>query len=219
LALFWFESEWLPKLLFEKTLLKMASQKKLKGQISVKLKPCQHLDNTREIIFFQVLSCNAIGLQDTLCRAMTNTKSRMIQRYPTKYPRMEWCFAFPDFEMVQNFMKNTPLCNRKEKLMIQPYHKMAWHLEAPCHKVDCLYTILKVMKKIRSINKLCGDKVLVIKNLGFGASLTHKQRGVFILQGRLRWDGARPGEENGMKHPRGSQGAPPFTVAVQLPEQ
>jgi hypothetical protein len=87
LASFWFKSEWLSKTLFEKMLLKMAGQKKLKGQILVKLKPCQHLDTTREIIFFQVPHCDAIGLWDTLCRAMTNTKSGMIQKYLTKYPR------------------------------------------------------------------------------------------------------------------------------------
>jgi hypothetical protein len=80
LALFWFKGEWLPKTLFEKSLLKMAGQKKLKGQILVKLKPCQHLDTTREIICFQVLNCNAIGLRDTLRRAMTNTKLGMIQK-------------------------------------------------------------------------------------------------------------------------------------------
>jgi hypothetical protein len=87
---------------------------------------------------------------------------------------MEWCFALLDFETVQDFVKNTPWHNREEKLTIQPYHKMAWHLEGPCHKVDCLYTILKVMKKNMSINKISGNKVLVIKNLGFDASLTHK---------------------------------------------
>jgi hypothetical protein len=119
LALFWFKSEWLPKTLFEKTLLKIAGQKKLiKGQISVELKLCQHLDTTREIIFFQVPNCNAIGLWDTLCRAMTNTKSGMIQKYPVKYPRTEWCVGLPDFEIVQDFVKNTPWRNREEKLMI-----------------------------------------------------------------------------------------------------
>jgi hypothetical protein len=174
LALFWFKSEWLPKTIFEKTLLKMAGQKKHKGQILVKLKQCKHLDTTREIIFFQVPNCNAIMLQDTLPRAMTNTKLGMIQKYPTKYPRMEWCIGLPDFAMVQDFVLNTPWHNREEKLTIQPYHKMAWHLEAPCHKVDWLYTILKVMKKNRSINKLFGNKVLVVKNPGFDASPTHK---------------------------------------------
>jgi hypothetical protein len=144
----------------------MAGQKKLKGQILVKLKPCQHLDTTREIIFFQVPNCDSIGLWDTLHRGMTNTKSGMIQMYPTNYPRMEWCVALPDFKMVQDFVKNTPWRNREEKLMIQPYHKMAWHLEAPRHKVDWLYTILKVMKKNRSIKKLFGKKLLVFKNPG-----------------------------------------------------
>jgi hypothetical protein len=62
LALFWFKSEWLLKTLFDKMLLKMAGQKKRKGQISVELKPCQHLDTIGEIKFFQVPNCNAIGL-------------------------------------------------------------------------------------------------------------------------------------------------------------
>ncbi len=73
-------------------------------------------------------------------------------------------------------MKNTPWHSREEKLMIQPNYKMALHFKAPCHEIDCLYTILKVMKKNRSINKIFGNKVLVIKNLGFDASSTHKVR-------------------------------------------
>jgi hypothetical protein len=91
LMLFWFKSEWLPKTLFEKMLLNMAGQKKLKGQILVKLKPCQHLDTTREIIFFQAPNCNATGLRDALCRAMTKIKSGMIQKYPQNTP--EWSGA------------------------------------------------------------------------------------------------------------------------------
>jgi hypothetical protein len=76
--------------------------------------------------------------------------------------------------MVQDFVKNTPWHNREEKLMIQPYHKMAWQLKAPCHEVDHLYTILKVMKKNRSIIKQFGDKVLVTKKPGVVMSRTHK---------------------------------------------
>jgi hypothetical protein len=105
---------------------------------------------------------------------MTNTKSGMIQKYPAKYPRMEWCIGLLNFEMVRDFVKNTPWHNREEELTIHPYHKMAWHLEAPCPEVDWLYTILKVMKKKRSINKLFGNKALVIKNPGFDVSPTHK---------------------------------------------
>jgi hypothetical protein len=65
-ASFWFKCKMLPKVLFEKTFLKMAGQKKLKGSIVVEMKPCQHLDTAREIIFFQVPNCDAIGLQDML---------------------------------------------------------------------------------------------------------------------------------------------------------
>jgi hypothetical protein len=65
-ASFWFKCEMLLKTLFEKTFLKMTGQKKLKGSIMVEMKPCQHLDTSREIIFFQVPNCNATGLQDTL---------------------------------------------------------------------------------------------------------------------------------------------------------
>jgi hypothetical protein len=131
---------------------------------TMKHKPCQHLDTTREIIFFQVPNCDAIGLWDTLPRAMTNQigdDPKVLQ----KYPRMEWCVSLPDFEMVQDFVKNTPWRNREKKLTIQPNHKMAWHLEAPCHEVDWLYTILEVMKKKRSINKLFGNKVLGLMRL------------------------------------------------------
>ena len=175
-ASFWFKCEMLPKSLFEKTFLKMAGQKKLKGSISVEMKPCQHLDTAREIIFFQVPNCDAIGLRDMLRKAMTKAKSGMIHKYPSKYPRMEWGAALPEFEMVRDFVKNTPWRNREEKSSIQAFHKTAWHLECPRHAVDTLYTIIKVMKKNKSINKLFGDKALAIKNPGYEASPAHKMR-------------------------------------------
>jgi hypothetical protein len=76
--------------------------------------------------------------------------------------------------MVRDFVKNTPWHNREKKLTNQPYHKMTWHLKAPHHEVDHLHNILKVMKKNRSINKLFGNKVLVIKSPGFDTSPTQK---------------------------------------------
>ncbi len=175
-ASFWFKCEMLPKTLFKKTFLKMAGQEKLKGSIMVEMKPCQHLDTAREIIFFQVPNCDATWLQDVLRKAMTKAESGMIQKYPSKYPRMEWCNALPEFEIVRDFVKNTPWRNREEKSTIQAYHKTAWHLECSRQEIDRLYTILKVMKKNKSINKLFGDKALVIKNPGFEASLVHKMR-------------------------------------------
>jgi hypothetical protein len=175
-ASFWFKCKMLPKVLFEKTFLKMAGQKKLKGSIAVEMKPCQHLDTAREIIFFQVPSYNAIGLQDLLRKAMTKAKSGMIHKYPLKYPRMEWGAALPEFKMVRDFVKNTPWRNREEKSSIQAFQKMAWHLECPRHAVKSLYTIIKVMKKNKPINKLFGDKGLAIKNPGYKASPAHKMR-------------------------------------------
>ncbi len=175
-ASFCFKCKMLPKDLFEKTFFKMAGQKKLKGSIAVEMKPCQHLDTTREIIFFQVPSCDAIGLRDLLRKAMTKAESGMIHKYPLKYPRMEWGAALPEFEMVRDFVKNTPWRNREEKSSIQAFHKMAWHLECPCHAVESLYTIIKVIKKNKSINKLFGDKALAIKNPGYEALLAHKMR-------------------------------------------
>jgi hypothetical protein len=108
--------------------------------------------------------------------AMTKAKSGMIHKYPLKYPRMEWGAALPEFEMVRDFVRNTPWRNREEKSSIQAFHKTAWHLECPCYAVDKLYTIIKVMKKNRSINKLFGDKALAIKNPGYEASPAHKMR-------------------------------------------
>ena len=99
-----------------------------------------------------------------LQKAMTKAKSGMIHKYPSKYSRMEWGAALPEFEMVRDFVKNTPWKNREEKSSIQAFHKMAWHLECPRHAVEPLYTIIKVMKKNKSINKLFGDKALAIMN-------------------------------------------------------
>jgi hypothetical protein len=108
LALLWFKSYWLLETLFKKMLLKMAGQKKLKGQIWLN----SNLANTyttREITFFQVSNCNAIGLQDTLHRAMTNNKSGMIQKSSTKYPRMEWGLCPPGLRNGARFCEEHPM--------------------------------------------------------------------------------------------------------------
>jgi hypothetical protein len=86
---FYFRCEWDPAQLVEETLLKMASQKKYKGTIAIELKPCQHLNTTRGIIFFNLPFCSDKGLRDILRKAMHNQKSALIKRYPSKYPQME----------------------------------------------------------------------------------------------------------------------------------
>jgi hypothetical protein len=55
---FYFRCEWDPAQLIDKTLLKMASQKKYKGVIAIELKPCQHLNTTRGIISFNLPFCS-----------------------------------------------------------------------------------------------------------------------------------------------------------------
>jgi hypothetical protein len=58
-----------------KTLLKMAKQSQHKGTVSIKRKPCQYLDTTREILFFNLPFCDAVGLQDYLKTALVAEKS------------------------------------------------------------------------------------------------------------------------------------------------
>jgi hypothetical protein len=135
---FYFRCKWDPAQLFEKTLLKMASQKKYKGTITVELKPCQHLDTTRGIIFFNLPFCSKEGLRGILCKAMRDQKSALIKRYPSKYPWMEWAPPLPDFVMVQDFVWNTQRRNCKEKTTIQAFHKIAWQMECPSSDVDKL---------------------------------------------------------------------------------
>jgi hypothetical protein len=87
-----------------------------------------------------------LGLRDLIRRAMIKQKNTMVTHYPAKYPRMEWGQSLQDFEMVRDFVWNTPWRNREEKSTIQAFHKIAWHLECPSSAVDQFYTILKVMK-------------------------------------------------------------------------
>ncbi len=115
----------------EKTSLKMATQTKDKGTMTIEMKPCQCLDTRRDIIFFNLPFCNAIGLRDFICQALTKQKSALIKRHPLKCPRMEWGQHLPEFEMVRAFVKNTPWRSREEKSTIQAFHKIAWHLECP----------------------------------------------------------------------------------------
>jgi hypothetical protein len=105
---FYFRSNIEPKVLFEKTLLKMAKQSKHKGTVVIKVKPCQYLDTTREIMFFNLPYCNAVGLRDYICKALVAKRSRLIHQYPKKFSRTEWDQHFKDFEMVRDFVKNTP---------------------------------------------------------------------------------------------------------------
>ena len=155
-----------PDALLAKTLLKMAKQSQHKGTVSMERKPCQHLDTTREIIFFNLPFCDAVGLRDYLKAALIAEKSRLIHRYPNKFPRKDWGRAFQDFEMVRDFVKNTPWRSREEKATIQVFHKLVWHLECPREEVDFIYRILKVMKKNKAIYKLLGQNVKIMKNVG-----------------------------------------------------
>jgi hypothetical protein len=59
--------------------------------------------------------------------------------------------------------------------MIQAYHKIAWQIECPSSDVDKLYTILKVMKKNKSIFRLLGSGLLLVKNPGPNATPQMKQ--------------------------------------------
>ncbi len=163
-GLFYFRCKWDPAQLFEKTLLKMASQKKHKGMIAIELKPCQHLDTTRDIIYFNLPFCPDEGLCVTLHNAMRNQKSAIIKRHLSKYPWMECVPPLPDFVMVCNFVRNTPWCNQEEKTMIQAYHKIAWQMECPSLDVDKHCTILKVMKKNKLIFRLLVSSLLLVKN-------------------------------------------------------
>jgi hypothetical protein len=163
--------EWDPAALLEKTSLKMATQTKCKGTILVELKPCQYLDTARDIIFFNLPFCDAIGLRDFIRKALTTQKLALIRRHPLKYPQMEWGWHLPNFEMVRDFMKNTPWRSREEKSTIQAFHKIAWHLECPREEVEMFYTLIKVMKKNKSLYRLLGYSVTVTKNPGSDALL------------------------------------------------
>jgi hypothetical protein len=79
---------------------------------------------------------------------------------------MEWGQSLQDFEMVWNFVWNTPWQNREEKSTIQAIHKIAWHLECPSSKVDRFYMILKVMKNNKSIFWLLGMALMLARNPG-----------------------------------------------------
>jgi hypothetical protein len=102
----------------------MAKQLHHKGTITIKLKPCQHLDTTRDIIFFNLPFCDARGLRDYVPMALTAEKIRLIHKYLMKFPRKDWGRNFQDFEMVCDFVKNTPWQSIEEKAMIQAFHKM-----------------------------------------------------------------------------------------------
>ncbi len=165
-ASFYFRCSGDPDALFAKTLLKMAKQLQHKGTVSIERKPCQHLDTTREILFFNLPFCDTVGLQEYLKTALVAEKSRLIHRYPNKFPWKEWGWAFQDFKMVRDFVKNTPWRSREEKVTIQAFHKLVWHLECPREEVSFIYCILKVMKTNQSIYKLLGQNVKIMKNVG-----------------------------------------------------
>jgi hypothetical protein len=81
-----FRSEWDPAALLEKTSLRIATQTKIKGTITVEMKPCQCLDMARDIIFFNLPFCDATGLRDFICKALTKQKAALIHCHPLKYP-------------------------------------------------------------------------------------------------------------------------------------
>ncbi len=160
-GLFYFRSKWEAYKLFEKTLLKMAAATKLKGTISIAVKPCQCLDTKRAVIFFNIPYCSTSSLQQLLRKAMVEQKSCLIQSHPDKWPRMEWGRPLPQFEMIWDFVRNMPWRNREEKTTIQAYHKLAWHLECLTEEADRMYKLLKAMKTNKMLYCLFGESVTI----------------------------------------------------------
>jgi hypothetical protein len=74
-ASFYFRCSSDPATLFAKTLLKMAKQSQNKGLVSIEVKPCQYLDTTRDIIFFNLPFCDAVGLWDYIKSARLGRKA------------------------------------------------------------------------------------------------------------------------------------------------
>jgi hypothetical protein len=167
---FYFRSKWEPEKLFEKALLKMAAVAKLKGSISITVKACQCLDTEWAVIFFNVPFCSVNSLRGILRKAMVEQKSRLINRYPSKWPRMEWGLSLPEFELIRDFVQNTPWRNREEKTTIQAYHKLAWHLECPKDEADQVYKLLKAMKSNKSLYRILGDSATILRAPGPNAS-------------------------------------------------
>jgi hypothetical protein len=53
----------------------MAKQSQHKGSVLIEWKPCQYLDTTRDIIFFNLPFCDAVGLWDYIKLALIGEKS------------------------------------------------------------------------------------------------------------------------------------------------
>ena len=173
---FYFRSTWEPEKLFEKTLLKMAAVPKLKGTIAITVKACQHLDTERAVILFNVPFCSASSLRSILRKAMTEQKSSLIKRHPAKWPPIEWGRPLPDFDLIRDFVKNTPWRAREEKSTIQAYHKLAWQLECPTEEADRIYKLLKAMKTNKSIYRVLGDSATILRAPGPKASEDMKKQ-------------------------------------------
>ncbi len=72
--------------------------------------------------------------------------------------------------MLWDFITNTPWCSWEEKSGIQAFHKIAWHLECPREAVDRFYTLIKIMKKNKTLYCLLGYSITITKNPGPDAS-------------------------------------------------
>jgi hypothetical protein len=94
---------------------------------------------------------------------MAAQKSLLIKCHPDKWLRMEWGWPLPDFEMIQDFVRNTPWRNREEKTTIQAYHKLARQLEWPTDTAVQMYKLLKAMKMNRSLYCLLGKAATIVR--------------------------------------------------------
>jgi hypothetical protein len=104
--------------------------------VAIEVKPCQDLNTSQEIIFFNIPFCLAQGLRNLIRKAMVEQKLLLIKRDPAKWPRMEWGWHLLDFEMVQDFVQNTTWRYCKKKTTILAYHKHVWQLKYPSAEVD-----------------------------------------------------------------------------------
>ena len=162
-----------PKTLMDKIELDMYSEREGGGMVNITYKEIQVFDSSRDIILFGIPNnSDPKALNDLLRTQMIEAKRSMFTNNPDKYPQMIYGRPLPDFDVIKDFVKNTPFEARDEDEDLPAWAKQALHLEVARVNQELMTEIVLFMMDSGKWKRLFGTFTWVAINPGFDASAT-----------------------------------------------
>ena len=110
-------------------------------------------------------------LKSLLCKRMTATKNKMMEKYPDKCSPFVWGSPSPDFDVNRDFLKNGVWELRDDNEDLQIWSKVILHVETAVYKEFLFKGCLEHMQKMGGIlETFCLTLIVLLQSRSGGQS-------------------------------------------------